>query len=252
MSILTDHTADAVAPEGGFDLLASRDYVTPRANLLPPEMAERAALRRLTAGMVAAVVAAGGIVGGLYVSAEGGKAPAQAALADAQAQHAVLAGQQATLAPSQVAHAQALSAKKSLQAAMGSEVLWSDQLNTLRSHLTDGVRLSSLAISESAVTAGSTGAAAVTLPVARAGSTPTTTTTTPVAANDIATATLSGVAVSNYAVANWMVALSKLPGWDHIFLTGTIADAAHPGMVTYSITANLTDTVLSHRYTNGG
>lgn len=255
MSILTDHSADAPAPEAGFDLLASREYVVPRANLLPPEIAERAALRRLVVGMVVAVVAAGGVIGAVYVSTESGRAPAQAALADAQAQHGVLAAQQAKLAPSQAAHQQVLAAKTSLQAAMGSEVLWSDQMNTLRSHLTVGVRLSSLTVKESAG-AGSGSAAAVTLPAAPAGSAGSTAaaaaTPTKAAANDVATATLTGVAISNYALAAWMKTLAALPGWEHIFLTGTTANSAHAGLVTYTITADLTTAVLSHRYTNGG
>jgi Tfp pilus assembly protein PilN len=254
MSILTDHSAEAPAPEAGFDLLASREYVVPRANLLPPEIAERAALRRLVVGMVVAVVAAGGVIGAVYVSTESGRAPARAALADAQAQHGVLAAQQAKLAPSQAAHQQVLAAKTSLQAAMGSEVLWSDQMNTLRSHLTDGVRLSSLTVKESAG-AGSGSAAAVTLPAAPAGSGASTAAAanpTKTAANDVATATLTGVAVSNYALAAWMKTLAALPGWEHIFLTGTAADSAHAGLVTYTITADLTNAVLSHRYTNGG
>jgi Tfp pilus assembly protein PilN len=254
MSILTDHSADAPAPEAGFDLLASREYVVPRANLLPPEIAERAALRRLVVGMAVAVVAAGGVIGAVYVSTEGGRAPVRATLADAQAQHGVLAAQQAKLAPSQAAHQQVLAAKTSLQAAMGSEVLWSDQMNTLRSHLTDGVRLSSLTVKESAG-AGSGSAAAVTLPAAPAGSgasTAAAATPTKAAANDVATATLTGVAISNYALAAWMKTLAALPGWEHIFLTGTAANSAHAGLVTYTITADLTNAVLSHRYTNGG
>jgi Tfp pilus assembly protein PilN len=259
MSILTDHTAEVAPPEAGFDMFASREYIPPRANLLPPEIAERLALRRVIAGMVAAAVLCGGAVAGLYVSAESGKAPAQAELADAQTQHAALAAQQAKLAPAQAAHQQVLAANKSLAAAMGSEVLWSDQLNTLRGQLTAGVRLSSLAVSEAAG-AGAAAASAVTLPAAPAGSTatsaatPATTpaaTATAAAAAPIASVTMAGLAVSNYALADWLDALAKLHGWSSIYLTGTSTDAAHQGLVTFTITANITDAALSHRYTNG-
>jgi Tfp pilus assembly protein PilN len=256
MSILTDHTAEVGPPAAGFDMFASREYIPPRANLLPPEIAERLALRRVIAGMVAAAVLCGGAVAGLYVSAESGKAPAQAALADAQTQHAALAAQQAKLAPAQAAHQQVLAANKSLAAAMGSEVLWSDQLNTLRGHLTEGVRLSSLAVTKAA-TAGAGAASAVTLPAAPAGSTATSpstpATTTPAAAASapIASVTMVGLANSNYAVADWLDALARLHGWSDIYLTSTSADAAQKGLVTFTITANITDAALSHRYTNG-
>jgi Tfp pilus assembly protein PilN len=255
MSILTDHTAEVGPPEAGFDMFAPREYVPPRANLLPPEIAERLALRRVIAGMVAAAVLCAGAVAGLYVSAESGKAPAEAALADAQTQNAALAAQQAKLAPSQAAHAQTLAAKASLQAAMGSEVLWSDELNTLRSNLTVGVRLSSITVAETVASSPSGSSAAVTLPAARANTaatTPTSAGTPPAAsATSIGTVVLAGVAVSNYALADWMQTLAGLRGWSKIFLTSSVADSSHPGMVTYSITANLTDAVLSHRYTNG-
>lgn len=250
MSILTDHTAEAGTTDAGFDMLASREYVAPRANLLPPEIADRLALRRLTAAMIAGVVACGGIVGALYVNAESGRAPAKAALAQAHTQNDGLVAQENTLAPSQVAHQKVLAAKSALQAATGSEVLWSDQLNTLRSHLVDGVRLSSLTVTEAAGGAAGT-ASAVTLPSGPANQPTTTAAGTAVKpASAIASVTLNGVAVSNYAVADWLDKLSGLAGWTGVYLSTVSQDATH-GTVTYAITASITSEALSHRYTTG-
>jgi Tfp pilus assembly protein PilN len=253
MSILTDHSAEATAPGESFDMFASREYVAPRANLLPPEIAERAALRKVIAGMVAAVLAAGGIVGGIYVSAEGGRAPARAALADAQTVHSGLVAQQTKLAPSQLAHQQVLTAKKSLVAATASEVLWSNQLNTLRARLTDGVRLSSLTVTQA--TGATTAASAVTLPAGPANASTTTTPATAATATTIAGVTLTGEAVSNYALADWLDTLATLPGWAGAYLSSSTSDGTGTGassqLVKFAITANITDAALSHRYTNG-
>ncbi|MCW2548654.1 MAG: hypothetical protein JWN96_3114 [Mycobacterium sp.] len=256
MSILTDDTAEVRTPEAGFDMFASREYVAPRANLLPPEIAERAALRRITAGMIAAVVACGAIVGAVYVSTESGKAPANRALASAQAERDDLAAQQATLAPSQTAHAKVLAARKSLEAAMGSEVLWSDQLNVLRSQLVDGVRLQTLTITETAPGATSGTSTGVTLPTAPAGSSTSTAASGSTPATDsstaIATVAMNGLAVSTDKVADWMDTLATFPGWSNVYLSSVSADTTHVGLYNFSITANITDKAFSHRYTNGG
>jgi hypothetical protein len=90
MSVLTESTPESGAPAGDFDLLAPVEYVAPRANLLPPEIAERAALRRMQVMLAAAVIACGGIVGAVYVHSASGKAPAKAALAQAQSEQQTL------------------------------------------------------------------------------------------------------------------------------------------------------------------
>ncbi|HEX4429781.1 MAG TPA: PilN domain-containing protein [Frankiaceae bacterium] len=257
MSVLTKSTPESEAPAGDFDLLAPVEYVAPRANLLPPEIAERAALRRMQALLAAAVIACGGIVGAVYVNSASGRAPAKAALAQAQSEQQTLSAQKAALAPAQAAHQQVLAAKQSLQAAMGSEVLWSGQLDTLRRRLTDGVRLSTLTITP--LDAASTGAAssAVQLPAGPAGtstaaSTATSTTTGSAASSTyIATVTMSGTALDNDAVADWLDTLAAMPGWGNVYLTTTATIAPPSPLVSYSITANITQAALSHRYTNG-
>jgi Tfp pilus assembly protein PilN len=255
MSVLTDSTPESSAQANDFDLLAPVQYVAPRANLLPPEIAERAALRRLQALLGAAIIACGGIVGAAYVTSADGRGPANASLAQAQSVQQSLASQKAQLAPAQVAHQQVLAAKQSLVSAMGAEVLWSGQLDNLRRRLPDGVRLSTLTIT--GVDPTTTGSAtAVTLPSAPAGTSTSSTasssstTAAPATSSDIATVTMAGVALDNDAVANWLDALAAMPGWSNVYLSSTAADSG-TSLVTYSITADVTSAALSHRYTNG-
>jgi Tfp pilus assembly protein PilN len=255
MSIITEGAPDIGVPVESSELLAFGDYVAPRANLLPPEIAEKAALRRLQVGLAVAVLACGGIVGALYETTASGRAPARAALAQSQTELANVTAQQKALAPSQVAHQKVLAAKQSMVAAMGSEVLWSTQLDALRRQLPAGVRLSSLAVTGTSAIDGSAAApTAVKLPAGPAGtSTAATSPATAAAAAltpAIATVVMSGTAVDNNAVANWLEQLARLDGWSDVYLTNTSAGATAQ-TVQFSITANITDKALSHRYTNG-
>ena len=254
MSVLTDSTPESGALAGDFDLLTPVEYVAPRANLLPPEIAERAALRKMQALLAAAVIACGGIVGAVYVTSASGRAPAKAALAQAQSEQQTLSAQKAALAPAQAAHQQVLAAKQSLVAAMSAEVLWSNQLDTLRRRLTDGVRLSTLTVAPLDPTSGTAASSAVQLPAGPAGtSTAATSTTAGSAASNsyIASVTMSGTALDNDAVANWLDTLAAMPGWGNVYLSSTSTIAPPSTLVSYSITANITQAALSHRYTNG-
>jgi Tfp pilus assembly protein PilN len=256
MSVLTESTPESGAPAGDFDLLAPVEYVAPRANLLPPEIAERAALRRMQVMLAAAVIACGGIVGAVYVNSASGRAPAKAALAQAQAEQQTLSAQKAVLAPAQTAHQQVLAAKQSLEAAMGSEVLWSAQLDTLRRRLPAGVRLATLTVVAIDPTTGaSSSSSSVTLPASPGASTSTTSSTatgsgSTASSNYIASVSMSGVALDNDAVADWLDTLANMPGWGNVYLTNTTATNGS-SVVNYSLTANITQAALSHRYTNG-
>jgi Tfp pilus assembly protein PilN len=255
MSVLTDTSPESGAPASDFDLLAPVEYVAPRANLLPPEIAARAALRRLQLLLGAAVIACGGIVAAAYVTTASGRPPAKAALAQAQSEQQILAAQKATLAPAQAAHQQVLAAKQSLVAAMGSEVLWSNQLDALRRRLPDGVRLSTLTVTGVTSTAGGGAATAVQLPAASRGTSSTAASTGTAAAStaattNVATVNMSGIAVDNDAVANWLDTLATMPGWSNVYLSSTSA-AGSTTTLSYSITADITQAALSHRYTNG-
>jgi Tfp pilus assembly protein PilN len=148
-----------------------------------------------------------------------------------------------------------LAAKQSLQAAMSSEVLWSNQLDTLRRELPDGVRLTTLTVTPIDTTAsGSSSSASVQLPSPPAGSGQSSaSSTTPAATNagDIANVQISGVALDNPHVATFLDTLAGMAGWGDVYLTNTATKDPNNGIVTFSITANITQAALSHRYTNG-
>lgn len=233
-----------------FDVVARAEYVPPRANLLPPEIAEQARLRRFQLALAAAVILCAAVVALLYVTTTSGRGPANAALADAQVQRDSLAAQQQSLAASQAAHTKVAAAKQSLTAATGSEVLWSLQLNALREALPADVRLSALTVTPAAASSGAA-PAAVTLPVSPAGSSPAAAGTSATATSaSVATVALTGVALDNNAVAGLLDRLARLPGWADVYLTSTSAGAGS-STVSYSITANITKKALSHRYTDG-
>jgi hypothetical protein len=42
-----------------------------------------------------------------------------------------------------------------------------------------------------------------------------------------------------------------MPGWGNVYLTNTATKSPNNGLVSFSITANITQAALSHRYTNG-
>ena len=260
MSLHTETGPEPEVAPSELALFGAREYVPPRANLLPPEIAQRAALRRIQAAFGAAVVACGVVVGGAYVMASHDRGPAKAALAQAQAEQTTLQGQANSLAPSQVAHQRVLAAKKSLEAAMGSEILWSGQLDEIRQQLPDSVRLSTLTVApatDSGSSSSTSSSSSVQLPNPPAGTSTspasgsgTSSSTEVGSAKVVATVTMTGVAVDHDAVAAWLTQLADIKGWASVYLTSTSRDS-NAGLLTYTVTANVTDQALSHRYTNG-
>ncbi len=139
--------AEPVAEETPMAVFDAPAYAAPSVNLLPPEIGQRRALRKLQAGLAAGVVAAAAVVGLLYVQAGSGKSEAQARLNAANTQKVILGAQTASLAHVSAEKAKIDAARASLKSAMGSEVLWSKTLDDLRLRLPDGVRYQSVAVS---------------------------------------------------------------------------------------------------------
>lgn len=221
-------------------------YEAPKVNLLPPEIAERRQLRRIQAGLLAGVVAVAGIVGVLYFQAGNGKAAAQQRLDSAQSQQTRLQAATARLSYVSAQKAQIDAARASLKTAMGSEVLWSKTLDQLRLRLPDGVRYATIGVSRIDPVAG---AASTTVGKATAGAS--TAAGTAIASNIIGIVSFSGTAVDMNAVAAELDQLAKVPGLTDVYLT-TVgkpkADATKASLATFTATANLTNSLLSHRY----
>jgi Tfp pilus assembly protein PilN len=243
---MSEVMAPPLAEETPMAVFEAPAYTPASVNLLPPEITQRRALRKLQAGLAAGVVAAAAVVGLLYVQAGSGKSEAQARLNAANTQKVLLGAQTTSLGNVAAAKAKVDAARASLKAAMGSEVLWSKTLDDLRLRLPDGVRYQSVAVS--AIVAPAAGVATAT-PTAGAPTLP---------SNVIATVIFTGVAGSMNDVAAELDQLALVPGLSNVYLTsatagGAGASGASSGSqagVQFTATADVTNSALSHRYDN--
>lgn len=156
---------------------------------MPPEIGQQAALHKLQAGCVAAVLLSVAVVGGLYYQAHGSVGSAQTKLAAAQNQQSRVQSQVNTLTPVTAAYASVQQAQNLVAEALGGEVRWSTQLRDLSLSIPDNVWISNMTIARSAVTAA---------PAPGAGATP-----------GIATITFTGAAISRDDVVTWLDTLGK-------------------------------------------
>ena len=197
MSILAPDT------EVELPLLPSAEpAVAPFINLLPPEIAERRAVRQLLGLLVVVLVVVLALTGGIVYLAGNGKAEAQASLSSQQAETQRLQRQVSSLSSAKQAQTELQAAKAALQAAMANEVLWSRYLDELRTQLPDGVRFTNVAIAPAGAT--STTSSPATAATAA--------TTAPASSNAVASITISGKAVSQDAVADWLDASEQDQG----------------------------------------
>lgn len=209
----------------------------PRIDLMPPEIGQQAALRKLQAGCVAAVLLSVAVVGGLYYQAHGSVGSAQTKLAAAQNQQSGVQSQVNTLTPVTAAYASVQQAQNLVAEALGGEVRWSTQLRDLSLSIPDNVWISNMTIARSAVTAAPA-------PGAGAGATP-----------GIATITFTGAAISRDDVVTWLDTLGKEEGYlNAYYSTAQEAVLGMKALVNFTSTVTVTDAALSGRYTtpNGG
>jgi Tfp pilus assembly protein PilN len=244
MSISMVKDDEGVDPTGLPLLEAPVEVPAPRVNLLPPEIAEQRAVRRMAAGLAGGVLLCAVAVGGGYAFVGRGEAAAHADLAAAQSVQSTLQRQQRALLPAQQAQAQMQAAQAALAAAMGNEVLWSRYLDDLRIVKPEGVRFTQVKLDPTSGTGttGTTGASS------SSGSTSSAGTATPGA---VATLTLTGKARSQPDVAALLDQLAQIKGFDGVYLTSSQGDTSS-GTLTYTVTASVTPDALSHRYTLGG
>jgi Tfp pilus assembly protein PilN len=209
----------------------------PRVNLMPPEVAEAKAMRRVQMGLGAAGLASVAVVGVLYVSASHGVSSAQSDLADAKAQTTSLQGQVAKYKDVTATINAANAAQAQLVTAMGDEVRYSQLLNDLSLAMPSTVWLKSLSYTSTAPVAG-TGATAVAVNGVL-----------PVGAMSV-----SGVGFSHNDVALWLDAIAGLTKTygNPYFTNSTEALIGSKPTVNYSATALVLATAQSGRYKNAG
>lgn len=209
-------------------LAGSTVALLPSVNLLPPEIAERAAFRKVQIGLGAAVLASLGVVGLLYNSASGSVSDAQASLDSVVAQHSSLQRQAAKYRNVTAVYAKAAAAQASLTSAMGDEVRYSQMLNDLSLTIPSNVWLKNVSFVATTATAATA-----------AGGKP-----------GIGTLTATAVAFSHDDVAVWLESIAGLKTYSNpYFSSSTEALIGTRKVVNFTSTATVTPAALSGRFT---
>jgi Tfp pilus assembly protein PilN len=211
----------------------------PRVNLLPPEIAERAKVRKSQFFMVGTGLAAVAVVGVMYTNASAKVSDANRAKAVAAAQNVKLRGDLQSLQHVQDVRTQVDQANATVKAALSSEIQWSRFLSDLTLRIPENVWLTSLTAQESA--AGTSGTAAG----------------QSVLDPGLGTVTFDGKGFVHDDVAAWLESLAKEKGYSNPYFSIseliTEGDLANGGrkLVHFSSTVNLTPDALSNRYAKG-
>lgn len=206
----------------------------PGVNLMPPEIAERAALRQLKGGCAAALALAVVVVGGLYFQAHTGVTTANQGLAAAQAQQAQVQSEVTRLQPVAAAYAAVQAAKAQVAEALSGEIRWSAKLDDLSLSVPANVWLTSMNVA-----AGSATPAAPAGGAASGYGTP-----------GIDTITFQGVASSRNDVATWLERLVVEKGYANPYVTVTQETVVgQKVLIDFTSTVTVTTAALSGRYT---
>jgi len=218
------------------NLLGTTTGRLPRVNLMPPEVAEAKAMRRVQMALGAAGLASVAVVGALYVSASHSVSSANDDLTAAKSQTTTLQNQVAKYKDVTATINAANAAQAQLVTAMGDEVRYSQLLNDLSLAVPSTVWLKSLAFSTVAPTAA--GAAPGAAPVTYGGVTP------------IGTMTVSGVGFSHGDVALWLDAVAGLDKTyaNPYFTNSTEALIGTRATVNFNANAVVLTTAQSGRY----
>jgi type IV pilus assembly protein PilN len=216
----------------------------PRVNLLPPEIRERAALRRAQAGLGATVLVALGAVGALYLVALDDANAARADLAGATEIQRQLKAEEAKYVEVPAVFSELRAAEANRDQALGQEVRWSYYLNDLGLSIPANVWLTQVSITQNVDGAATTTAA----PTASAGTASGTAGAT--ATPGIGQITFAGKALSHDDVATWLESLAKQKGYaDPSFSNSAQETIGDRKVVAFTSTVTVTEDALSGRYT---
>jgi Tfp pilus assembly protein PilN len=221
--------------------LTSGSVTLPRVNLLPPEIAEKRAFRRIQIGLSATVLVAVAGVGLLYSSAASSVSNAQSDLDAATATGADLKAQAAEYSEVTASYARAAAAQVMLQTAMGDEVRYSQLLNDLSLSVPSNVWLKSITYTQTAPASASASASA---PVTAAATTPASTALSP-----IGTLSATALAFSHDDVALWLESLSGLKTYANPYFSASTEELIGVRkVVSFTSSAVVTGAAQSGRY----
>ena len=226
----------------------------PRVNLLPPEIAAAARLKRLRAmlGLVVAGIAV--VVVLLFLFASSRVGAAQDDLDAAQAIGAERTAEKADYAEVPLVYASVDTAQQNLATAMTPEIRWSFYLNDLSLTIPRTTRLSSMTAVNDAAAVQLAGAAALPAPAPTDATTTDGTTTTPAPIPVVANTgsiTFTGKSTDFDAVAAWLQSLNRVEGYSDPFVqTITKADSTDTVGDWFDVDSSteLNIAALSNRY----
>jgi Tfp pilus assembly protein PilN len=204
----------------------------PRVNLLPPEIAETAMLRKVQVSLGVGLIATVGVVGLLFVSASHSASSASSDLDRASSQSTTLIKQKASYANVTATYDAAAAAQAQLTTAMGQEVRYSQLLHDLSLSVPSTVWLKSLTYTQAAPAAPAAGPAGA------------------AAAASIGTLAVTGVGFNHDDLALWLESLGGQKNYsDPYFSASTETLMGTRKTVNFTSTATLTPAALSGRYT---
>jgi Tfp pilus assembly protein PilN len=208
----------------------------PRVNLLPPEIEAQRRFKKVQAGLGLAVVASVGVVGALFLAANGQVNAAQGDLDTETARGTTLQADVAKYADVPAVYAQVDAAEAQLTQAMGREVRWSGFLNDL-SLITPGkVWLTGVTATETVDVN----------PLAAAAPAP-----TGYGTPNIGTLTFEGKGYTHNDVAAWLKALAGEDGLADPYFSQSIQEKiGTEDSVSFTSQAVITDDLLSNRFSD--
>ena len=199
-------------------------FVLPSVNLLPPELAEQARLRRLKAVLAGGLVVTVGVVGALYAGAVSDVAGATAEVARVTERGSDLQRETRALGHVDEVYRSADEAEARLAAAMGQEVRFSQFLDDLSKDVPEHVWLTDITFTQAAPDAAEAG-------------------------TGIGTVTFTGVGFRHDDVAAWLESVAAQKGYAKSYLTSsTEALIGKEVAADFVSTVVMTPDALSRRY----
>ncbi|MBC3761968.1 PilN domain-containing protein [Quadrisphaera oryzae] len=222
------------APAGTPQAGGGVPWAAPRVNLLPPEVAGRRAVRAVQRRTGLAAVGVVVLIGAVWGVGHA-QAAAQAERLDAaNAQVAALQAQQLKYAEAPQTEKRVQAAEVARATAMAQDVRWYAFVDSLTRAMPATTWLVSV---DTTLSDGASAATATTAAAAAAGPAP------------VGQVTISARTTSYDDVAAYLDALAAVPGVSGAFLTTSSLDVGQsPAVVTFAVTATVTDTALTHRF----
>lgn len=231
MSSLTEVLA-GVRPAG--DRSEPTAWNAPRVNLLPPGVIARRAVRRAQRGGAVGVAAALLVVAGAWAVGGAHTATAQDELDTAQARVSALQAQQAQYAAAPQTLRALRTTEDARATAMAQDVSWAAFVGSLSAALPAGAWLDGVQATLAADDASTAPAADPASPGAAAGE---------------GSITITARSTSYEDVAAYLDALGSVPGVaDAYLMTATMDGEQAVPVVSFTITAQVTDAALTHRF----